>query len=65
MWRKHCSVFQDHIKYIHNDIVNTYRLGIFHYNEHVHEMYDLNNFLPPPWKKGDEYDQADWKIRDN
>ena len=28
MWKKHQSVFQDHVKYIHNDIVKPFRVGI-------------------------------------
>ena len=26
MWKKHSSVFQDHDKYIHNDIVKHFRV---------------------------------------
>ena len=35
IWRKHRSVFQDHLKYIHNDIVKPFRVGILHYVESV------------------------------
>ena len=28
MWRKHRSAFQDHVKYMHNDIVKPFRVGI-------------------------------------
>ena len=57
MWREHCSVFQDHVKYAHNDIVKPFRVVILHYAERVHKMHYLDKFLPPPSKKGDAYDQ--------
>ena len=31
MWRKHSSTFQNHLKYIHNDIVNPFRVVILQY----------------------------------
>ena len=61
--RNHRYAFQDHIKYIHNDIVNTLRVGIIQYDERICEMHDLYKYPPPPWIKGDSYDQADWTIR--
>ena len=33
IWRKHRSVFQDHLKYIHNDIVNPFCVEFFLYSE--------------------------------
>ena len=33
MLKKHRSVFQDHVKYIHNDILKPLRVGILHYDE--------------------------------
>ena len=38
MWKKHRSVFQDHIKYIKNDIVKPFLVGILHYAERAQEM---------------------------
>ena len=35
MRKKHWSVFQDHVKYIHNDIVKPFRVGILQYAQHV------------------------------
>ena len=40
MWRKHRSVYQDHMKYICNDIVNPFSVKIFRDAERVREMYD-------------------------
>ena len=62
MRMKHRSLFKDHAKYTHNDIVNLLRPGILHYAEHISEMHDIANFIHPPTKKGDEYDQSDWTI---
>ena len=65
MWRKHHhSVFQDHIKYIHNDIVKPFRAGILQYTGNIREMHNLAKFLTPPMKKGDQYDQAYWTVHD-
>ena len=30
MWKKHQRTFQDHVKYIHNNTVKHFRLGILH-----------------------------------
>ena len=52
MWRKHRSVFQDHLKYIHNDIVKPFRFGMIHYAKRVEEMHYLENHLTPTLMKG-------------
>ena len=41
MWRKHHSVFQEHLKYICDDIVKLFRVGILCYAERVQDMHDL------------------------
>ena len=33
MWRKHRSAIQYHVKYIHNDILNPFRVNIIQYKE--------------------------------
>ena len=62
VWSKYCYVFQDHLIYIDNDIVNPYRLIIFQYAEYVRDMHDLNKLLHPTLQKWEELDQADWKV---
>ena len=47
MWRKHRSVFQDHLKYICNDIVKPFCVGIICCYEHVQEIHDPEKHLPP------------------
>ena len=47
MWKRYRSVFQVHIKYIHNEIVKPYRFVILHYAECVREMNDIENYPPP------------------
>ena len=41
MWKKRWDVFQYHFKYIHNDIMKPFWVGILQYSERVFEMYDL------------------------
>ena len=48
---------------MHNDIVKNFRVGILQYPEHVHEMHDLAKYLPPPSKKGYEYEQTYFTVR--
>ena len=48
MWRKHQSVNQDHLKYIHNDIVKPFHVGVLCYADLIQGMHNLVNHLPPP-----------------
>ena len=41
MWRKHQSVYQDHMNYVCNNIVKPFKVKILCYAERVHEMHDL------------------------
>ena len=65
MQRKYFSVFQYQVKYIHNNIVNPYRVGIIQYAKHVHDIHDIYKFIPPHLKTVNEYDQSYWNIRNN
>ena len=53
MGRKPRSVYQDHIKYIRNDIVKPFHVKILRYSERIGEMHDLAKYLPPPSIKGE------------
>ena len=64
MWRKHPCVFQDKLKYIHNDIVKPLHLGILRYAERLQEIYDLANYLPPPSIRDESFEAARWDVRD-
>ena len=64
MWRKHHSVFQYHLKYICDDIVKLFRVGILCYAECVQEMHDLEKRLTPPLMKGDSFEADSWKFHD-
>ena len=64
MWSKHWSIFQDHMKYIHNKIVKPFRVEIIQYADSFCDMYKLYKYQPPPSKKGDDYDKVDWTVRD-
>ena len=63
MWNKHRSKFQDHIKYIHNNIVNPFWVRIIQYTERVYEMHYLANYLPPLSMKFQKYDEAYLYVR--
>ena len=41
VWKNHRSVFQDHVKYIHNDILKPSIVGILQYAECVRYMHVL------------------------
>ena len=63
MWKKHRILFQDHVKYINNDIVKPFRVGIFRYVERVQEMHDLAKYLPPSSIKVKNYESDNWEVR--
>ena len=64
MWKKHRSVFQDHVKYIHSDIVKPFRVVILQYTERVREMHDLEKYLPPTSMKRREFESDDWDVHE-
>ena len=51
MCKKHRRVFQDHVKYIHNDIVKPSRVVILQYTKRVHDIHYIVKYLPPPSMK--------------
>ena len=64
MWMKHQSIFQDHIKYIRNDIVNPFRVVIIHYAKRIEEMHDLEKNLSPYLIKDEDFEAANRKVCD-
>ena len=63
MWRKHWSVYQNHMKYVHNDIVKPFKVKILCYVESVREMHDLEKYLHPPSMKGESAMAAKQSVR--
>ena len=63
MWRKHLILFQEHVKYIHNDILELFRVVILQYAEHTCKIHDQGNYLPPHLMKFGENNQLDWNVR--
>ena len=53
MWRNHRSVYQDHLEYIHNDILKPFLVVILRYTARVQEMHNLSKQLHSPLLKGD------------
>ena len=47
---EHQSVYQDHMKYVHNDILKPFNIKIHRYARRVREMHELAKYLPPPSK---------------
>ena len=41
-----------------------FRVFIINYNERVREIHNLEKYLPPPLMKGQDYNEADWEVRD-
>ena len=58
------STLQDHVNYIHNDIFKPFRVFILQYSKGFREINNLFKYLPPSPMKGEEYDEADWSVRD-
>ena len=63
MWRKHRSVYQDHMKYVHNDIVKTFKVKIIRYTNRVREMHDLEKYLSLPSMKGESAIPDNLEVR--
>ena len=53
MWRKHQSVYQEHMKYVCNDIVKLFKVRILYYAKRVRDMHELAKYLHPPSMKGE------------
>ena len=64
MWKKHQRFFQDHVKYIHNDIVKPFIVDILQYAEHVCKMHDLAKYLPPSMIKVVGSEEANCDFRE-
>ena len=63
MWRKHRSVYQDHMQYIRNYIVKPFKVKIICYAERMCDMHDLAKYLHPPTMKGKRTEAANWTSR--
>ena len=62
-WKKHWYAFQDHVKYINNNIVKPFRVKILQQDKFVCEMHDLSKYLTLSSNKGDIFDKAYWRFR--
>ena len=63
MWRKHRNVYQDHMKYVRNDIFKPFKVKNFRYTKCVCGMHDLAKYLPPPLVKVKSSEAANWTVR--
>ena len=62
MWKKQCSVYQDHMKYIRNYIAKPFKVKILRYAKRVREIHDIAKYFPPPSMKGDSTDVSNWTV---
>ena len=60
---KYWSVYQDHMKYVHNDIVKTFKVKIIRYTNRVREMHDLEKYLSLPSMKGESAIPDNLEVR--
>ena len=65
MCQNHWYTFQYHVKYIHNSIVKPFSIFILQYYKRICEMHYLNKYLYLPSKKGDMYNQYNWRVQNS
>ena len=53
---KYCSVFNDLIKYVNNDIIKSFKIIILKYSGCLHESFYHEIFLSNTIKKSEEFD---------
>ena len=63
MWRKHQSVYQDHLEYICNVILKPFHVRNLHHAKRVQDIHNLVKHLTPPLIKGGFYEAYNWKFR--
>ena len=63
MWRKHRSVYHEHINNVRNDILKPFNVKILRYDDPVREMYDLSKYIPPPLMKGKSAEASNCTVR--
>ena len=62
MWINHLSVYQEHLKYICNGIVNPFRVKILCYAKRVREMYEFEKYPPQTLMKGVSAGEVSYKV---
>ena len=62
MWINQWSVYQDYLKYIHNDILKPFRIKIIRYIERVRDMHVLEKYLPQPSMKDVSAEADNWTV---
>ena len=63
-WRTHNDVYDEHMRYLKNDIVKPINMSIQELLDRVEDMYLFKQFIQPPSKKGQDAGDANWKKRD-
>ena len=64
MWKNHNIMFEDHISYVHNGIINPFNVIILKYAEMYVEYLNLQPPSPPPSQKYEQFDYIYWDKRE-
>ena len=64
MWENRHSVFGNHLRYIHNEIIKPYNVMIVEYYECMYEILDIFQYIYSPNSKSKEHHQARYKAQD-
>ena len=62
MWKRHWSIYQDRVKYTHNEIVKPFRVRILQDSKRIRDMHNLANYFPSPLMKGGGFESAYWDV---
>ena len=63
-WRTHNDAYDEHVRYLKNDIVKPITMSVQELILRFEDMYLLKDFIQPPSKKGQTASEANW-IRRN
>ena len=63
-WETPHEVYEDHLRYLSNDIVKPLAMSVTELVLRFDRMYALKKFLPPPHKRDDDAEKANWKKQD-
>ena len=50
------------MRHVNNDIVKLFKVKILRYAKSVHDMHDLEKYLPPPLMKVESAMEANWSA---
>ena len=60
MFNNHYSLFNNWLRYVHNENTKPYKVIIINYTEYMHWFFDFDKYLSPTIKKGEEHHESGW-----